>query len=71
VHAANQCDVGPGEVRVPQALNVSVNQALVPWLGKQRGYSYETQRRLSGPLALNRQGITEAPVGVRRPGIDE
>ena len=71
VHAANQCDVGPGEVRVPQALDVGVDQALVPWLGKQRGYSHETQRRLGGALALKRQGITEAPVGVRRPGIDE
>ncbi len=54
VHAADESDVGPGEVGVLQALDVGVDQALVPVGRKQGADGEQAERGLRGSLALKR-----------------
>ena len=71
MHAADQGDVGPGEVGVGQAFDVGVDEALGPACGQQRGNGHQAERRLGGALALERECVLEAPVGVGKSGIDQ
>ena len=71
VHAADHRNIGPRQVAVRQAFDVGVDQALGPARRQQRGHGHQAKRRMRGAFSLKRECVLEAPVGVRKSGIDQ
>ena len=71
VHGADQRNVGPGEIAVAQALDVGVDEALVPRVRQQGGDGHQAQRRLCGTLAHELERMFEAPIGIGKLRIDQ
>ena len=71
LHTADQGHVSPGEIAIPQPLDVGVDEALVPRMRQQRRYRHQPQRRLRGAFALKREGVAKTPVGIGEARINQ
>ena len=70
-HCADQHDVRPREILLPERTHVHINQAFLPFRGEHRGDGEEAQRGQRGAFADEFQGVLETPECVRELRVEQ
>jgi hypothetical protein len=70
-HGAGEDHIRPCDVGELKRLDVQIHQPPLPRLGQQGRDGQEAERREGRALALEREGVAEAPVGLRKLRIHE